>query len=883
MPARLSQVLVSRGLLSPERASEALRQLALSGGNLDTVLLEHGWVPELPLLQALGEASGRRPVNLADFEPNLEVAQLIPPKIAERLCVAPLSVDGPVLHVACGYPIRKAELDEVAFLLGKQLDLWVAVEVRVRDWISQIYRQPLAARFTTLVAQAGGRTPASHAPAPVQAEAQVAGPVEESTLEDSLTREMVDRLAQSIAEEPIPLEVRKARPAPLPEAALDVTPPDATAGPPIAPTEALPEPRLSTPGPSAPPPTPPERRDVEGLPAPPLPSGAAAWAAGRSALEAAPAQRATERPPSGGPAADRPLRLGTERAPTISEGGGELEAAPPRHADFQWGVSSPHAPAGGAGLPKGAATPEPAPLAPGGTLDAVEDEIPTWSLAEARSALREAAATGERERVIDVALSYARRTFDFAAAFVVLRGAAVGWDARGENASREQIAQVSIPLDATSVFRTVALSRGSFTGPVPPESLNLHYLRGFGRQPRALFLFPVEVKTRLVALVYGDAGQRPFSQRRLSDYLLFCQELPGAFQELILRRKQLGAAEVQPPPEPISPAPQPPPAPSAPAGLGWSPWSSASSGRTGRAASLPAMGIHEAERPPPDFNPLLRRLTGPDPTERARAMAELARAPEASARFLASVFPGPTAWSRLPVMELPEADELGPIPGALARLGRAGAGALAPLLDADDSDARYLALLTAGNLPFPELVDGVLRGLFDLEPDISSAARAAATALRRLPRFDGAMKDLRQELTSRDPLRRGLAARALGVLHDREAIDGLIGLTSSDDQLTAQAAAEALREITRQSFGIQPRQWLMWWAENRRRRRVEWLVTALRHPDVDLRTSAIEELTRVLNDSLGYAPDGPAPEREAAVRRWEGLLAQGGRWQRLEV
>ncbi|MDQ3262938.1 MAG: FrgA protein, partial [Myxococcota bacterium] len=528
-------------------------------------------------------------------------------------------------------------------------------------------------------------------------------------------------------------------------------------------------------------------------------------------------------------------------------------------------------------------------------LQPTPDVVPDWSIADARAALKVAAASGDRDQVIDVALTYARRTFEFAAAFAVLRGSAVGWDARGQNATREMIAQVSIPLDATSVFRTVALSRGSFTGPLPPDTLNLHYLSAFGRQPRAVFLFPVEVKARLVALVYGDSGTRPFSQRRLSDFLIFCQELPAAFQELILlRKRQVASASeeveltvetpVAPPVVPSAPAGlEPAPSSASSAGLGWGPLASNTGGRTGRAASMPALTVMEAERPPPDFNPILRRLTGPDPTERARAMAELARAPEASSRVLASRFPGPTAWSRLPVMELPEADELGPIPGALARLGRPAATALAPLLDSDDSDTRYLALLTAGNLPYPELVDGVLRGLFDLEPDISSAARAAATALRKLPRFDAAMKDLRQELTARDPLRRGLAARALGVLHDREAIDGLVGLTGSEDQLTAQAAAEALREITRQSHGTNSREWLMWWAENRGRRRIEWLVSALRHRELDIRTSAIEELTRTLNDSLGYAPDGATAEREEATRRWEALMAQGGRWQKIEI
>jgi HEAT repeat protein len=246
-------------------------------------------------------------------------------------------------------------------------------------------------------------------------------------------------------------------------------------------------------------------------------------------------------------------------------------------------------------------------------------------------------------------------------------------------------------------------------------------------------------------------------------------------------------------------------------------------------------------------------------------------------------FPGPTAWSRLPVVELPEAEELGPIPGALARLGRPAAQALVALLDADDPDTRYFALLTAGNLPYPELVDGTLRGLFDLEPDISSAARAAATALRKLPRFDAQMRSLRQELAAVDSLRRTLAARALGVLHDRESIDGLIGLTGSQDQMCAQAAAEALREITKVSLGTQPRAWSAWWAENRGKVRAQWLVSALRDGDVDIRLSAIEELSKAVNNNLGYFADAPHHERETAVKRWEQALVGNDRLRRLDL
>jgi HEAT repeat protein len=143
------------------------------------------------------------------------------------------------------------------------------------------------------------------------------------------------------------------------------------------------------------------------------------------------------------------------------------------------------------------------------------------------------------------------------------------------------------------------------------------------------------------------------------------------------------------------------------------------------------------------------------------------------------------------------------------------------------------------------------------------------------------MRDLRQELTNRDPLRRSLAARALGMLHDRESIEGLINLTGSDDEMCAEAAAEALREITRATFGRQPRQWTSWWAENRTRRRADWLVAALRHKELDVRLVAIEELGRALNDTLGYYADAPESEREVAIRRWEAAAVDPARARRL--
>ncbi len=728
MTERLEEHLVARGLLSQERADDALRSQALVGGAMDTLLLEMGALREQDLVTAMGEMSGLQPIYLADYVPNPAMASALPREEAERLNIAPLSIEEGMLHVAVPFPVPMRGLEILVRKLGRSVAPWVSTDVRVRAWRSQIYGTPLPARDTSLLGTLG------------------------PTLEERLATEMAEQAARAVAEEPVPL----VNPRPAPEPAPSPTP-EAAATSALEPASSLLE-----------------------------------------ALEAGVAAAEPELPVwrSESTAPRFPRR--TREEPT--------DGAPDR------------------------------------------EPVVDWTLSDARSALR--AVAGDREGLKDVVLRYARRTFDFVAAFAVVRGAAMGWDARGDGAEAISLPQVSFPLDVPSVFRTAALAHACYAGPVPGNPLTRQVLESLGRAPRSVFVFPVEVRGRLVAVLYGDRGERPVSQRRLSELILFCQDLGQVFAELIVLRKQRRFPEEEPPGENAGTM-----------GL------TGTSGRTleslDRAPPAPA---------PADLGPVLQRLVGTDATARAAAISELTRAPDAAARALAAQFPGPSAWSRVPVQELPAPDELGPVPAGLARLGAAGARALARFLDAPEPEIRYVALLTAGSLPYPELVPGVLRGLFDPEPDVASAARAAATALRRLPRFQAALPDLRQELVAKDPERRVLAARAVGMLHDRASIEGLIGLTASDDARSAQGATEALNEITRASFGTSTHAWMAWWAENKGRRRVQWLLAALRNPEAWLRSVAAEELAAALGDTLGYSPDAPEPERRLAIGRWEEAL-----------
>lgn len=964
MPQRLAQHLIARGLLPARVVDEALRRLGRESGSLDTVLLEMGAVSEAGILQAISDVSGVRLVNLADFEPNAEAGPLMPLKMARQLNVVPLSVDGNALHLACAYPLQQQQLKEVGFLLGRKLELWVALECRVRDWQEVLYGHKAEARYQKLLSQLDPTRPKPKdeptAPASVEVE--------------SMSADVAERVAKGIVEEPLLLDKPKkkkdpSKPRPKIEVLEEPAPPvaalpvalgdeddpktsvldptaysrfaraehgqleDSRAGVPLDEHESTrvmdlrgyknfakeisntPSGEFAPPRPAEPPPAPPRISFPGGVLPPRQPGAQSPPPPSRRSSEPAFVQPASAprpvtekvRPaerkavaPAPKPTPPRPPPAPTKQSAPVDEmdfsdvnevisSPGERPVVPPEPPtppDFALQAQQPaplitraplEAPAEAAPEPDATqpldtsavehlaqqAALEAVPVqawpvesAPAPVVDYAQPGIlpsppglaassaTEWSLAQARQALRES--VQDREQLMHVVLEYARRTFEFVASFAVMRGAAVGWDARGEG-DLSAIRQLAIPLDTASVFRTVALTRGSYVGPLPPDALSQHYLALLGRMPRTVFVWPVEVKSRLVAMIYGDCGARPISQRRLADFILFCQELPSAFHELILFRKQNPRVPQQ--------------------------FASAESIPDPGYAQDGALAEQHAAADADWFHGLISLLTGPDPSERSMAMMELMKAPEAAAVALATSFPGPTGWSRLPVVELPEPDELGPIPGALARLGQAGASAVAPLLDHQDSDTRYLALLTAGSLRYPDVVDGVLRGLFDYEPDISSAARAAAAALRLLPHFQSRLPALRQELASPDALRRSLVARALGVLHDRTSVEGLINLTGSDDDLCAQSAADALKEITRAGFGTNPSAWTAWWARARELRRIEWLVEALDADDFDLRLAAIEELSRTFGDNFGFFADGPEKERSGAVARWKAVVA----------
>ncbi|MGB9887075.1 MAG: GspE/PulE family protein [Moorellales bacterium] len=135
-PARLGEILVRKGVLSPERLREALEIQRKSGKKLGEVLAEVGFCSPETVADALAEQAGasRAPEGFWEQPPAPEV----PPELALRLGVFPMRVEGGRVVVAGADPLDVAAADALRYTLGLEAEIQTAtpqeVERALRRW-----------------------------------------------------------------------------------------------------------------------------------------------------------------------------------------------------------------------------------------------------------------------------------------------------------------------------------------------------------------------------------------------------------------------------------------------------------------------------------------------------------------------------------------------------------------------------------------------------------------------------------------------------------------------------------------------------------------------------------------------------------------------------
>jgi hypothetical protein len=267
-----------------------------------------------------------------------------------------------------------------------------------------------------------------------------------------------------------------------------------------------------------------------------------------------------------------------------------------------------------------------------------------------------------------------------------------------------------------------------------------------------------------------------------------------------------------------------------------------------------------------------RVVTGPD----EEAETELLRAGGYAMPAIMTRFPGPIAieTERLDSGALPRVADCGPVIRLVASQRRTALPFVLSHVEGPDLEKRFWATYLLTELVYPDAIDAAVSRTFDEEPRIRRVARAAARALAEA-HPQAVVERLGEIANTQSEIRRVQAIEALGEAREPLAVPILLPLLEDHLEGVVTATRAALVLITQQDFFRDTDKWINWWADNRQRHRLEWLIDSLMHEQRGLRSSASEELRSITKEYFGYYDDLPKRERERAQARyrewWENI------------
>lgn len=268
-----------------------------------------------------------------------------------------------------------------------------------------------------------------------------------------------------------------------------------------------------------------------------------------------------------------------------------------------------------------------------------------------------------------------------------------------------------------------------------------------------------------------------------------------------------------------------------------------------------------------DLEKLVERIIAGDEAAFTRVVELGARA----ASVLVARFPGPIRSESDRLGAPRPASQRGPVLRALARIGLPAVPFLAVRTNDGDPQIRAYATRLLGEIPSSESAQAIARRVMDGDADVRRAALDAGKLL------GGADEEARGVLRDRVAAiaedasgsidARVAAIEALAHFRDERAVPRLIRLVALEDEV-GKSAQWALGILTRQALGRDRAAWEAWWRDNGARHRIEWLIDALMHEDLEVRRAAGEELKSLTKEYFGYYDDLSKGERAKAQRRY---------------
>ena len=138
---QLGELLVDRGLVTPEKLEKALTYQRDKGGLIGEILVELGYVKEEDIAQALTTQYGFPFLPLGNYDINTEILNLIPSRVAKQYLLIPVDKIGNNLTIAMSNPLNVQAVEDVELLSGCSVQIFVSTSSDVKKAIERYYKQ----------------------------------------------------------------------------------------------------------------------------------------------------------------------------------------------------------------------------------------------------------------------------------------------------------------------------------------------------------------------------------------------------------------------------------------------------------------------------------------------------------------------------------------------------------------------------------------------------------------------------------------------------------------------------------------------------------------------------------------------------------------------
>ncbi|MDI6800938.1 MAG: type IV-A pilus assembly ATPase PilB [Thermodesulfovibrionales bacterium] len=135
----LGQLLLKARLITENQLNEAIRIQKEDGTRLGSALLKLRYINEDSLITFLSRQYNTPAINIADHKIDTSLLRLIPYELAKKHQLIPISKEGASLRVAITDPSNSFAIDDVRFLTGMKVSVYVASESSIKEAIETNY------------------------------------------------------------------------------------------------------------------------------------------------------------------------------------------------------------------------------------------------------------------------------------------------------------------------------------------------------------------------------------------------------------------------------------------------------------------------------------------------------------------------------------------------------------------------------------------------------------------------------------------------------------------------------------------------------------------------------------------------------------------------